>query len=359
MLQGNITDTEEKITQLGMRNSSAKLFPAGTVLISIFATIGRTAVLEVDATTNQAIAGLTPIDAQKLNPAYLRRYLDSIVATLEGKAQGVAQININSSILKSLPVPLPSLEYQERVIDILDHIDKLRAKRRAAITLLDDLARSIFIDLFGDPSRNPKGWPMKVIGDLLESASYGTSAKADLAGDLPVLRMNNVTITGSVDLANLKYMQRDSVSERYLVYAGDILFNRTNSPELVGKTAVYRGSDPLAYAGYLVRLRTNKENDPEYVSAFLNTGYAKRVLRNMCKSIVGMANINAREIQGVSIAQPPLKLQQKFAALTHKIESFRHIHRSHLAELDTLFAAVQHRAFRGELQNDLVEQSKP
>src|SRR5450759_852883 len=105
----------------------------------------------------------------------------------------------------------------------------------------------------------------------------------------------------------------------------------------------------MAYAGYLVRLRVNAENDPEYLARFLNTGYAKKMLRGMCKSIIGMANINAKEIQEMKIAQPPKKLQGDFARRVTAMEKLKSSHRASLVELDTLFAVLQHRAFRGEL----------
>lgn len=164
------------------------------------------------------------------------------------------------------------------------------------------------------------------------------------------MRMSNLTRTGEIDLANLKYMDLpDSKRERYLVKPGDVLFNRTNSAELVGKTAIYRLARPVAYAGYLVRLRTNERADPEYLAAFLNTGRSKTVLRSMCKSIIGMANINAKEVQGMTIPLTPLDLQKQFARRIGVIERLKVSHRAHLAELDALFASLQYRAFRGEL----------
>ncbi len=93
-----------------------------------------------------------------------------------------------------------------------------------------------------------------------------------------------------------------------------MLFNRINSKELVGKTAVYNQDTPIAYAGYLVRLRTNERANSKYISVFLNSPYGKLTLQGMCKSIVGMANINAQELQDIKIPIPPLPLQNKFAA---------------------------------------------
>ncbi|WP_445249660.1 restriction endonuclease subunit S [Microcoleus sp. OTE_8_concoct_300] len=264
---------------------------------------------------------------------------------------GTAQQNFGPSHLKAIKITLPPLEEQKRIAKVLDRAQSLISKRREAIAQLDTLIQALFIEMFGDPVTNPKGFTIRKIKDLLESASYGTSEKSSSEGEFPVLRMNNITRTGEIDLTDLKYMDlADSQKERYLVRCGDVLFNRTNSAELVGKTAIIRNiSNPMAFAGYLVRLRVNKENDPEYLSAFLNTNYSKRVLRGMCKSIIGMANINATEAQTINIAQPPLHLQQEFARRVEAIEKLKTAHRASLSELDTLFASLQHRAFRGEL----------
>jgi type I restriction enzyme S subunit len=96
-------------------------------------------------------------------------------------------------------------------------------------------------------------------------------------------------------------------------------------------------------------VRTNGSIHPEYLAAFLNTRYAKVVLRNMCKSIIGMANINAKELQGICIPQPPWDLQVDFTRRVQALECLKSVHREHLARLDELFASIQHRIFKGEL----------
>ncbi len=258
---------------------------------------------------------------------------------------------LRKSDLAKLKVPLPPLPEQRRIAAILDQADALRAKRREALAQLDRLTQSIFIEMFGDPVTNPREWRIGRIADMLESTSYGTSEKSASAGQFPVLRMNNITRSGELDLRDLKYMELpEALRSKYLVKAGDVLFNRTNSADLVGKTAmVPTGTPPLAYAGYLIRLRVNDANSPTYLARFLNTSYAKRSLRGMCKSIIGMANINATEIQAMKIAIPPLALQQAFAARIQAIESLKTTHRSAMAESDALFASLQDRAFAGQL----------
>ena len=180
---------------------------------------------------------------------------------------GAAQPQITRQSLAPLKVRFPAPIEQCRIVAILDQADALRAKRREALAQLDSLTQSIFIEMFGHPATNSKGWTIRKIGDLLESATYGTSEKSSTAGEFPVLRMNNITRTGETDLTDLKYMDlKPRDFERYLVKTGDVLFNRTNSAELVGKTAIFRHSEQMAYAGYLVRLRTNIDNDPEYLA---------------------------------------------------------------------------------------------
>lgn len=343
-----ISDTPRRITTAGLRSCAATVLPPGSVLLSSRAPIGYVAITTEPMATNQGFKSLVP-DKNRVSAEYLAQWLKANRSYLEGLGNGATFKEISKATVSRVKLPLPPLAVQERIADVLDGVDALRAKRRHAIALLDDLAQSVFLDMFGDPAANPKGWPLRQVTDLIDSATYGTSEKSSSSGDLPVLRMNNVTSSGQIDLSDLKYMDRASTPEKYLVRKGDVLFNRTNSAELVGKTAIYRGTEPLAFAGYLVRVRVNKANHPEYFAAFMNTGYAKLVLRNMCKSIIGMANINAKEMQRIAIAEPPLHLQQQFAERVEAIEAEKARHRAHLARLDELFNSVQSRAFAGTL----------
>lgn len=244
---------------------------------------------------------------------------------------------------------LPPLRDQRRIADILDRADAMRAKRREAIALCDSLKRVLFIETFGDPAATAR-WPMGSLGDLIESASYGTSEKSEPHGSIAVLRMGNVTSDGEMDFEDLKFMDLDDhLMERYTVRDGDVLFNRTNSRDLVGKTAVYRGEQPMAYAGYLIRVRTNHRAEPDYVASYLNSSHGKATLRAMCKSIVGMANINATELRSIRIALPPVGLQRRFSRQLASVAALKSAHLLALAELGTLFASLQYRAFRGEV----------
>ncbi|MGY0570849.1 restriction endonuclease subunit S [Bradyrhizobium sp. RDM12] len=232
----------------------------------------------------------------------------------------------------------------------MDKTDALRRKRKSALDLLGRLARSIFLDLFGDPSSNPKGWKRGRIGDLLDSVQYGTSAKAGDVGRYPVLRMGNITVDGRVVFDNLKFIDFPTANlEKFMLKRGDILFNRTNSADLVGKTAVFDRDEPFAFAGYLVRARVKQGFSPHYVSGYLNSRHGKATLRGMAKSIVGMANINAKEMQSIPILLPDRETQRVYDREVAAIAGLRKIYEQDATALEYLFSSLQHRAFSGQL----------
>jgi type I restriction enzyme S subunit len=328
---------------------ASKLSKSGDIILGIRASIGSKVLSDKEYCLGRGVAGLR--SGPQLNTRYLWHWLEEVRLELLSKGRGATFLQVNRKDIRELQIPLPPLAEQKRIAAILDAADALRAKRREALAQLDALLQSTFLNLFGDPVTNPMGWPMVTIGDLLSSTAYGTSKKAhEEESGFPCLRMNNITYAGGWDFSSLKYVDLEPKEvSKNTVHKGQILFNRTNSKELVGKTAVYRRDEPMAFAGYLVRGITNAEADSEYIAAFLNLPQGKTILQGMCKSIVGMANINAQEFKSIPLPKPPLPIQQKFAAIVESVERQKAAQRAHLAELDALFAALQHRAFRGEL----------
>jgi type I restriction enzyme, S subunit len=288
-----------------------------------------------------------------LEPRYLyhwmiRKQTQACLRVCARQTTNISNLSIEQA--EELKLRLPPLEEQKRIAAILDQVDSLRRLRQRAIDRLNALGQAIFYEMFGDPGINPEGWELLTIGDLASSTQYGTSSKAGAQGEYPILRMNNLTYDGKINLNDLKYIDLDGKEiEKYSVVDGDVLFNRTNSAELVGKTAVYRGKDRLAFAGYLVRLRTNDRAVPDYISGFLNCHYGKMLLRGMCKSIIGMANINAKELCCIEIPVPPVVLQERYAERIAELSVSESPLHTHLRSLVALFSSLQHRAFRGEL----------
>lgn len=166
------------------------------------------------------------------------------------------------------------------------------------------------------PERNTHEYEIGTIGDVVKDVHYGTAKKASEDGRYIYIRMNNITYDGDLDLTDIK---RIDVPEKDLsgcmVQEGDVLFNRTNSKDLVGKTCHFTGDEPMIIAGYIIRLRMNGKVLPEYVSTFMNLDRSKKLLYSMAKGAVGQANINAKEVQSIPIVIPPENLQQEFLKL--------------------------------------------
>ena len=168
--------------------------------------------------------------------------------------------------------------------------------------------------MFGEQESNPKIWLMTKIGDLVTDIHYGTSKPAVDGGTIPYLRMNNMTADGHLDFSDLKYIDlSEDELENCQVQYGDILFNRTNSKEWVGKTAMFDRDELMVIAGYIIRVRIDQTRMlPQFLVQFMNTDYMKKKLRSICKCSVHQANINAKEFQSIDIYVPDMNLQERF-----------------------------------------------
>ncbi|MFP8883269.1 restriction endonuclease subunit S [Streptomyces mangrovi] len=355
MLQGCIYDTEEKITEVALKESSAKVFPAGTILISIFATIGRTATLGVDAATNQAIAGIIPKSSDLLSAQYLRCYLDSVVAQLERQASGVAQLNINSSILKALEVPLPPLAEQKRIAAALNQADALRAKRGEAIALLDDLAQSIFVDMFETAE---EGWIDVKVSDLavsdksaIRTGPFGSQLLHEefTESGIPVLGIDNV-VHNEFHWGKRRYISEEKYRQlaRYTVHPGDLLITIMGT---CGRCAVVPREIPTAInTKHLCCITLDQRKClPEFLHAyFLMHPDSQNYLKRNTKGAV-MGGLNMGLIKALPVKLPPLEVQHEYVERVGAVRALRDRHRTHLAALDELFTSLQHRAFSGTL----------
>ncbi|MDO4661523.1 MAG: restriction endonuclease subunit S [Tissierellia bacterium] len=289
-------------------------------------------------------------DKYFLNTMYLYYFMNTYMERLRQLSIGGVIKYIKLEHLQKAKIPVPSMEIQKKIVEVLDKAQGLIDKRKEQIEALDKLTESIFYDMFGDPVIEDKGWKKGTIRDLTQKTQYGTSKKASDKGEYPILRMGNITYNGNWNLSDMKYIDLDeNEKEKFLVESGDLLFNRTNSKELVGKTAIYREKYPMAFAGYLIKLIPNKNGNTEYISAYLNSKFGKLTLLNMAKNIVGMANINAQELQNIEIPIPPISLQNEFADKVELIEREKEILNKSLKLLEENYKSIMDRAFRGEI----------
>lgn len=293
--------------------------------------------------------------SEKIEPRYVGYFLRTPYyrSTISNLVCGANINNLKNEHIDELLIPMPSREIQQKVVNILDKSQELIDKRKKQIEALDELVKSQFIEMFGDPITNRKGWEKGKIADIIIKTQYGTSNKANEEnGQFKILRMGNITYNGQFDFSDMKYIDlTEDEQKKYLVYKGEVLFNRTNSKELVGKTAVYKENKPMAYAGYLVKAIPNERATGEFIAAYMNTKYVKSKLLNMAKNIVGMANINAEEFKKIDIYIPPIELQNEYIKFIEQVDKLKFEMEKSLKELEDNFNSLMQRAFKGELFN--------
>lgn len=269
-----------------------------------------------------------------------------------------AQAGFNKDDLSKFHLYIPSLDNQNRIAKVLFDCERLIRKRKESIELLDEFLKSIFLEMFGDPAYNPNNFETVKIRDLLIEAKYGTSSPAN-DGQYPYLRMNNIDYNGYWDYSSLKHIDIDQAElHKYSLQKGDVVFNRTNSKELVGKTGIYEDDKTVVIAGYLIRLRTQQKTNPYFLWGHLNSKYTKQRLFNMCRNIVGMANINAQEVQNIKILNPPKNLQDKYEKIVKNTLSLKENSKNSLLEIENLYGSISQKAFKGELDLNKVDISQ-
>ena len=261
--------------------------------------------------------------SDKLDRQYLLHYLKSDVGMtfIKAHAAGSVRDSLKFSDLKELPIHVVPLEKQRKIARTLDKLDALISQCHQQANSFDTLVKSQFVEMFGTYPANPMGWDTGTIRDIVADVRYGSSRPAVDGGKYPYLRMNNITYGGELDLTDTKRIDvPENELDKCTVRRGDVLFNRTNSKELVGKTCVYNRDEMMVLAGFVIRVRVTKRILPEFLSAFLNTDFSKQMLLGMCKAAIGQANINAQEMQNIGLYLPPVALQQQFIQFKSQVD---------------------------------------
>ena len=263
-----------------------------------------------------------------------------------GSVTGTRMPRTDMKALMSMSVSIPPLDEQRRIAGVLNraaHIERLRVR---AADRIREFIPALFIKMFGDPITNTLGWEVGALGDVCISAQYGTSKKAsDHAGGIPVLRMGNVTYDGYLDCEDMKYAElANSEFEKYALRAGDILFNRTNSKDLVGKTGIWDGRFEAVPASYFIRLRVKETVvAPVYVWALMNSSAMKRWLFNTARGAIGQANINAKEVKSLPLPVPPIALQRGYAEIVETAQAVSKLAESGPSVVSALTASLTFR----------------
>ena len=247
----------------------------------------------------------------------------------ENKTTGLHNLKIDDYVSRFEIQEVP-LDKQIGLCRTLNSVRSLIEARKHQIIELDNLVKARFVEMFGIYPSNQMGWETGKIRDTVADVRYGSSRPAVDGGKYPYLRMNNITYGGELDLSDVKRIDvPENELDKCTVRRGDVLFNRTNSKELVGKTCVYDRDEMMVLAGFVIRVRVNDRVLPEFLSAFLNTDFSKKTLSEMCKAAIGQANINAQEMQNIGLYLPPLELQRQFVQFKKQVDKSKVVESIH------------------------------
>ena len=342
----NEADAVTWITPKAIRESAAKIVPANSIMVGTRVGIGKVAINTVEMSTSQDVISLIGIDKDKWYKPYLCKLLLSKKDYFNSQARGATIKGIKIDVVANIDVPEIDYATQRKVAATLNKIDTLIVLRKQQLEKLDELIKARFVEMFGTFPANPFRWSIGKIQDVVSDVRYGSSRPAVEGGKYPYLRMNNITYSGELDLRDTKRIDiPDSELDKCTVRRGDVLFNRTNSKELVGKTCVYNRDELMVLAGFVIRVRINERIRPEVLSAFLNMDFSKRMLIGMCKTAIGQANINAKELQNIDLYIPPIELQDQFVTLKNKIDQQKQTVQQSLEKLELMKKALMQEYF--------------
>ncbi|MBS1738573.1 MAG: restriction endonuclease subunit S [Bacteroidetes bacterium] len=285
----------------------------------------------------------------KVDPKYFYYFLQNIDLGSLGYAR-------HYRLLKEINIAYPkSLPEQQRIVAILDQAFTAIARAKANAEQNLKNAKELF-EVVLDSILYNKKLKIEQLGNICEKVEYGTSLKSKSEGKLPVLRMGNIK-NGSFVWDNLVYSDNEEDNKKYLLKHNDVLFNRTNSPELVGKTAIYKSEQPAIFPGYLIRIH-RKENllDPDYLNYYLNSRMAFDYGKTVVISSVNQANINGTKLKTYPIPLPSLKEQQTIVRqlddLRTETKKLEAVYQKKIGDLEELKKSILQKACSGGLNYD-------
>ena len=325
--QKYVNTADEYITQEGLDGSSAKMLPSGTILYTIFATLGEVGILSIDACTNQAIAGLTIRNPEQVRTDYIYYYLKSRKVYVSNLGRGVAQNNINMSILRDFDVPLPSIEQQDEIITVLEKTSAVIEGRKEELGKLDDLIKARFVELFGDPLINPKGFPVRTIDEVSVLNKGITYSPEDVADEgIIVLRSSNIQ-GNTFDLNDLVKITKKVSPDKYVQENDILMCNRNGSARLVGKVAkIPKLNEDMTFGTFMTIVRSDIH---EYLFAFFQMDAFREQIK--FQTAVAINQISLPLLASVKVPIPPIELIEEFTAFTEQVDKSKVVEISEVA----------------------------
>ena len=330
----------------------------GDVLYSMIGTIGNPVVVEDDREFSIKNVALFKMGGSVVLPEFLKYLLLSNIVEhqLNRLTRGGNQKFVSLKILRSLKIPLPPLPVQKKIADILDRAAQLREWRREADKLTDEYLKSVFLDMFGDPVRNPKKFKVEnlevVMQETPQNGLYKPASEYVTNKNIgtPILRIDAFYDGKINDISKLK---RLNCSKKEVILYGleenDIVVNRVNSLEYLGKCALIVGlREETVFESNMMRFKVKQDIiNPVFLVKLLCTKYIYGQILNRAKKAVNQASINQKDVRSFNIIIPPIDLQNKFASIVEKVEKMKSTQLKSKTQIDDLFNSLMQRAFRG------------
>ena len=345
--EGNavIYDSVRHITKAAVKASALKPFPKGTVILSSRAPIGKVAIAGTQMYCNQGFKNL--ICSEVIYNGYLYYYLKAKTAYLNSLGRGATFREISKQIVEKIKIPVPSMQEQHRIADILFKIDALMGKRQQQAEKLDELVKARFVEMFGDPVRNTKHWEkasLLALGNCKNGMSFHANESGIKLRCLGVGDFKNLSYIDDVE--QLPFVSlAEKPSANCFLHDGDIVFVRSNGNKaLVGRCLlVYPRDTPTIYSGFCIRYRLLTEKvDPVYALHVLK---ADGIRQKMSGRGVNIQNLNQKILAAIEMPIPPLPLQNAFATFVHEVDREKERIQRSAALLETLKRSLMQQYF--------------
>ena len=327
-----VNEYDELITEQGLNNSSAKLLKKGTILYTIFATLGEVGILDIEACTNQAIAGINIIDS-RITTDYLYYYLKSKKDYVNNIGRGVAQNNINLTTLKNFEIPLIDVDKQSNIVEILEKVERMICLKEKEIDDLDLLIKARFIEMFGDLRINDKAWDLKTFEEMSVLITDGehSTPKRTKEG-IYLLSARNV-LNHSLQLEDVDYINRDEylrIAKRVIPKKGDILISCSGT---IGRCCSVPDYLQFQMVRSVALIRFKEVINPIFAEYMITSDYLQEQI-NSSKTMSSQANLFQGMIKKLKGFLPPIELQQQFADFVQQVDKSRFDIKKSIIELE-------------------------
>ncbi|EPQ3972194.1 restriction endonuclease subunit S [Acinetobacter baumannii] len=342
-----LTETQEFISELGLKNSASNLIAKGTIIIPTRMALGKVVISEIDVAINQDLKAVFVKDKETLDVKYLLRFLESNKENIASMGKGATVKGITLDQLKAIKIPLQPLAEQRRIASILDKADELRQKRQLAIDKLDQLLQATFIDMFGDPLNNPKGWISCKLGNLVSIKGGGTPSRnidEYWNGDIPWVTVKdfkeNLFINGAIESITIAGVNNSATN---IIPKGTLIM-----PTRMGLGKIALTSENVAINQDIKALfiKDNEKISQGFLLYFLL--FIRYQIISLGKGAT-VKGITLEELNAIKTITPPLDLQKKWSKIALSIEDQKQKLYKQLNMQNQLFKSLQNQAFNGTL----------